>query len=67
MAKQWKSGKKKEDKLKGERCVRSGVRACMWTCGSERVDTLGGGFGGCCGNGGKLTLTLNNGIKEADI
>lgn len=35
--------KEKKKKIKGEHCIRSGVRACVWTCGSGRIDTLGGG------------------------
>lgn len=61
MAKQWKSGKKKrKEKTKGERRVRSGVHA-----GLSASTRRGGGTH--CGNGGDLTLAPNNGIKEADI
>lgn len=62
--------KERRKKLKGSAAF---ARACVRACGRVGLSALthwgegGEGRGGCCGNGGKLTLTLNNGIKEADI
>lgn len=54
--------------MKGECCVGSGMCACG-RVGLSALTRWGKGRGGegSCGNGGKLTLTLNNEIKEADI
>lgn len=66
MAKQWKSGKNLEG-------ARSAVRVCMCAVFFfffflVSVFSCGGPEGGRnCGNGGKLTLTLNNGIRKANI
>lgn len=48
MAKQWKSGgtKREEKKIKGEQCIRSGVRACGRVGLSALTRWGGGGVGG---------------------